>query len=80
VPLVTIPDETSATVRRISEVAEHEARPLLKRLSMVGIKEGSDVVIVARDGEDGALTIVVDGARSALPVAAAQWIWVDTST
>jgi DtxR family Mn-dependent transcriptional regulator len=77
VPLVTIPDETPATVRRISEVAEHEARPLLKRLSAVGIKEGSDVVVVSRDGEAGSLTIVVGGTESALPLEAAQWIWVD---
>jgi DtxR family Mn-dependent transcriptional regulator len=80
VPLVTIPDGTTARVRRISEVAEHEARPLLKRLSTVGIKEGSDVVIVSRDGHDGDLTIVVDGAASALPVEAARWIWVDETT
>jgi DtxR family Mn-dependent transcriptional regulator len=80
VPLVTIPDSTSVTVRRISEVAEHEARPLLKRLSAVGIKEGSDVVIVARGGEHEPLTIVVDGASSALPVEAARWIWVDAGT
>jgi DtxR family transcriptional regulator, Mn-dependent transcriptional regulator len=77
VPLVTIPDQASVRVRRISEVAEHEARPLLKRLSMVGIKEGSDVVIESRDGEGGALTIVVDGTPSALPAEAARWIWVD---
>ncbi len=80
VPLVSVPDAISVTVRRISEVAEHEARPLLKRLSAVGIKEGSDVVIVARGGDEEALTIVVDGTSSALPVEAARWIWVDAGT
>jgi DtxR family Mn-dependent transcriptional regulator len=80
VPLVTVPDQTSVKVRRISEVAEHEARPLLKRLSAVGIKEGSDVAIVSRDGTDGDLTIVVDAMSSALPVEAARWIWVDAGS
>jgi len=80
VPLDTVPLETQVRVRRISEVAEHEARPLLKRLSKVGIKEGSDVVITARDGADGDLTIVVDDTPSALPVEAARWIWVNGLT
>ena len=77
VPLVTVPDQTSVTVRRISEVAEHEARPLLKRLSAVGIKEGSDVAIVSRNGANESFTIVVNGMSSELPVEAARWIWVD---
>ena len=64
-----------AQVRRISEVAEHEARALLTTLAEHGIAEGSDVEVVANDGTT--LTVRSTGREFALPVMAASWIWVE---
>jgi DtxR family transcriptional regulator, Mn-dependent transcriptional regulator len=77
VALVSVAAQVPVTVRRISEVAEHEARPLLKSLAAVGIKEGSRVVIESRDGDEGNLAVLVDGTSSSLSAAAARVIWVD---
>jgi DtxR family transcriptional regulator, Mn-dependent transcriptional regulator len=65
-----------ARVRRVSEVAEHEARTLLTMLAEHGIAEGTEVELVAPDAGDS-LTVRVDGAPFTLPRAAASWIWVD---
>lgn len=64
-------------IRRISEVAEHEARTLLTTLAGHGIEEGTEVEVVAV-AADGATRSVRRGERLfELPVAAARWIWVE---
>jgi DtxR family Mn-dependent transcriptional regulator len=77
-PLVALHDVGTGVptrVRRISEVAEHEARPLLTLLADHGIAEGTEVEVVARSGD---AVEVRSGARSfALPASAARWIWVE---
>jgi DtxR family Mn-dependent transcriptional regulator len=77
--LANLPVGTSATIRRISEVAEHDARDLLLMLAGHEMAEGSLVqvvdVAIAQD-EIGAL---VGGKRVDLSVAAAQLIWVEVA-
>lgn len=67
-----------ARVRRISEVAEHEARPLLTTLADHGIAEGTEVEIACVDATT--LSVRSGGASFALPTASARWIWVDQPT
>jgi DtxR family Mn-dependent transcriptional regulator len=76
VALATLAPGVPARVRRISEVAEHEARALLTLLSDQGIAEGSEVTVVGAAGPD-VLTVENGGERFALPVSAAEWIWVE---
>lgn len=69
-----------APIRRISEVAEHEARTLLTTLADHGVKEGT-AVEVTRVAPDGTSLSVRCGERTfELPLAAAQWIWVELAT
>ncbi len=64
-----------ARVRRISEVAEHEARALLTLLSDHGIAEGTDVEVLEPAGDP--LRVRSGGRVFALPRSAARWIWVE---
>jgi DtxR family Mn-dependent transcriptional regulator len=75
--LATLPKGARANVRRISEVAEHEARDLLTMLSSHEISEGSSVEIVRATNELGAMQVLVEGRQFELPVDAARLIWVE---
>jgi DtxR family transcriptional regulator, iron-dependent repressor len=66
-----------APIRRISEVAEHEARTLLTTLADHGIEEGTEVEITATVLERAALEVRCGERTFELPLAAAQWIWVE---
>lgn len=67
----------SARVRRISEVAEHDAPDLLELLGRNGLVTGA-VVSIADDGSsDDALTVEVGGRAMALGTATARLIWVE---
>jgi DtxR family Mn-dependent transcriptional regulator len=67
----------TAVVRRISEVAEHEARGLLSSLTQLRISEGSVLTLSpAMNGPDG-LDLVVEGEAVTLDAAAARLIWVE---
>ena len=68
---------TPATVRRISEVAEHEAPALLSMLAEHAIQEGSEVTVVNADTAPGDIAIVVVGRPLTLSLDAAQTIWVE---
>jgi DtxR family Mn-dependent transcriptional regulator len=70
--------ETPATVRRISEVAEHEAPALLSMLAEHAIKEGSEVKVVASDPDSTDVALVVAGESLTLSLEAALLIWVET--
>jgi DtxR family Mn-dependent transcriptional regulator len=65
----------SSKVRRISEVAEHEARTLLTMLADHGIAEGTEVTVTATDDAN----VSIQGSDDAfeLPLGAAGWIWVE---
>ena len=66
-----------ATVRRISEVAEHEAPALLTTLAEHAIHEGSEVVVhVGGSGADE-VSLTVAGAPLTLSREAAGRIWVE---
>jgi DtxR family transcriptional regulator, Mn-dependent transcriptional regulator len=68
-----------AAIRRISEVAEHEARTLLTTLADHGIEEGTEIEVTgtATGGDD---LLVRCGQQSfELPMTAARWIWVELS-
>ncbi len=66
-----------ATVRRISEVAEHEAPALLTTLAEYAIHEGSEVVVRDGDAGDGEISLSVAGATLTLSREAAGRIWVE---
>lgn len=71
---------TTAVVRRISEVAEHEAPTLLTTLASHRISEGTTVAVesVAEDGE--AMTVRVGEGTFELARAAAGSVWVERAT
>jgi DtxR family Mn-dependent transcriptional regulator len=75
--LATLGTGTRANVRRISEVAEHEAKDLLTMLTANDISEGSSIEVVASPEETSEIELVVEGRHVVLPRAAAQLIWVE---
>ena len=76
VSLASLEPHVPGRVRRISEVAEHEARALLTMLSEHGIAEGS-VVEVAGPPRDDAVPLSTATKTFSLPVSATRWIWVE---
>jgi DtxR family Mn-dependent transcriptional regulator len=76
VSLASLEPHVPGRVRRISEVAEHEARALLTMLSEHGIAEGS-VVEVDGPPRDDAVPLSSATKTFSLPVAATRWIWVE---
>lgn len=77
VALADLDLDTPATVRRISEVAEHEAPALLSMLAEHAIREGSEVTVINADAAPGDLAIVVVDQPLTLSLEAAQTIWVE---
>jgi DtxR family Mn-dependent transcriptional regulator len=75
VSLADLDEGVVASVRRISEVAEHEARALLTTLAEHGIAEGTKVTVTGAD--DATVCVQSDGEPFRLPAAAARWIWVE---
>jgi Fe2+ transport system protein FeoA len=78
VALADLEPATPATVRRISEVAEHDAPALLSMLAEHAIHEGSEVEVVNADVGPGELALSVRGEPLVLSLEAAQLIWVET--
>jgi len=78
--LTTLADLTpgaTAIVRRISEVAEHEARALLLSLHEIGITEGSHLVVSKEIALESQLIVEINERSLSLPAASAKWIWVE---
>lgn len=65
-----------ATVRRISEVAEHEAPALLTMLAQHSIHEGTEVRVVGAD-DSGDVVVTLANAPITLSREAAGLIWVE---
>jgi DtxR family transcriptional regulator, Mn-dependent transcriptional regulator len=76
VSLASLEPGVRGRVRRISEVAEHEARGLLTLLSEHGICEGSTVEVTEPPFDDAVMLTSADRTFS-LPVSATRWIWVE---
>lgn len=78
IALADLEPGTLVTIRRISEVAEHEARALLLMLAEHGIHEGSEVAVTHTDLGPNDVEIVISGKLLTLSIEAARLIWVDT--
>ncbi len=73
--LEALPEGTVARVRRISEVAEHEARPLLTILAEHRIAEGTQVEVLD-EGEEQ-VRLRSDGRTFSLPRGLSRFVWVE---
>lgn len=78
VALADLEPGTPATIRRISEIAEHEARSLLLMLAEHAITEGSEVRVMEAKLGPNEIAIVMDGQAITLAIDAARLIWVET--
>jgi DtxR family Mn-dependent transcriptional regulator len=78
VALADLEPETPALVRRISEVAEHEAPALLSMLAQHSIHWGSEVRVIESDVGPNEVSLVVAGTELTLSLDAARLIWVQT--
>lgn len=77
IALADLPRGDRARIRRISEVAEHDAPDLLELLGRNGLVTGA-MVAIADDGSSGdAVTVEVGGRTMALGTATARLIWVE---
>lgn len=73
------PGET-VSVRRVSEVAEHEAHSLLTELGEMGISEGTQVRVVSTDNDVATMILGIGAETVELPVANADLVWVERDT
>jgi len=78
IPLPDLEPGTSAFVRRISEVAEHDASDLLRLLDASGVLTGTMVRVTTTRAAAGAISVEVGrGQTIALGTAVARSIWVE---
>lgn len=77
VPLAELPAGVKARVRRISEVAEHDAPDLLRRLDGHGLVTGAEVVVAPDGSSDDAITVDIGDRTMALGMSTAHLIWVE---
>lgn len=77
ISLADLPPGAKARVRRISEVAEHDAPDLLRRLDGHGLVTGAEVVVAADGSSDDAVTVEIGDRTMALGVFTASLIWVE---
>jgi DtxR family Mn-dependent transcriptional regulator len=75
--LAELPVGAPAVVRRISEVAEHDAPDLLRRLDGHGVVTGTAVEVAERMPGADAVSLLVDGRTLALGQDVAALIWVE---
>ena len=68
---------TPARIRRISEVTEHEAPDLLRRLDAHGLVTGAEVAVVEETSSHDAITVASGGRTIALGLGTAASIWVE---
>ena len=70
---------TAAHVRRISEVAEHDAPDLLRELDAYGLVTGKRVVVRQADASVHAIPVEVDGQVRAIGADVGRFIWVESA-
>jgi DtxR family Mn-dependent transcriptional regulator len=78
VALADLEPGTPGSIRRISEVAEHEAPALLLMLAEHSIKEGTEVMVSSTRLEPDQVAITIAGTPLTLSMEAAKRIWVET--
>lgn len=71
-----LPPGGIARVRRVSEVAEHDAPNLLRFLADSGMRLGAEVTAVEHNAGGGTVTVEVEGHRVAMSGDVAGKIWV----
>ncbi|HEV1998066.1 MAG TPA: metal-dependent transcriptional regulator [Candidatus Dormibacteraeota bacterium] len=72
-----LPAGAKSMVRRVSEVAEHDAPQLLRFLGDSGLHLGAQVVAAERNPGAGTVTVDVGGNMVAMSLDVAGKIWVD---
>jgi DtxR family transcriptional regulator, Mn-dependent transcriptional regulator len=77
VPLAELTPGTPASVRRISEVAEHDAPDLLRRLDSHGLVTGAKVAVTPDGASEDAITVSIGARTMALGTTTARLIWVE---
>jgi DtxR family transcriptional regulator, Mn-dependent transcriptional regulator len=77
VALADLDPGARATVRRISEVAEHDAPQVLRQLEAFGLVPGVSVTIGDGDPGLGAIAVEVGDETVALGLAVAQLVWAE---
>ena len=75
-PLATQAEGAAVRIRRVSEVAEHEAREILSTLADLQLSEGT-VVTVGQRTATGDVALMVAAEVRVLPAAAAAVVWVE---
>jgi DtxR family Mn-dependent transcriptional regulator len=77
VPLAELAPGVAASVRRISEVAEHDAPDLLRRLDSHGLVTGATVAVAPDGASEDAITVNIGDRTMALGTSTARLIWVE---
>jgi DtxR family Mn-dependent transcriptional regulator len=77
VALADLPPHTPAHVRRVSEVAEHDAPQLLRQLLSYGLVTGAAVNVADVHDSIGAVPVEIGGRTMALGTKVAGLIWVE---
>ena len=76
-PLADLRAGTPARIRRISEVTEHDAPELLRRLYEHGLVTGAEVAVLEEGSSQDAIAVVSGGRTIALGLGTAGSIWVE---
>lgn len=77
VPLADLEPGAPARVRRISEVAEHDAPELLRELDAYGLVTGARITVAAADRSVQAIPVEVGGRTRPIGAGVARLIWVE---
>jgi len=77
--LASLQPGDTARLRRISEVAEHEAPDLLRFLSRSGFSLGGEIELIDASAGAGTVTVRVSGGSVSMSSEVAKKIWVDAA-
>jgi len=77
VALSDLPPDVPARVRRISEVAEHDAPDLLRELDAYGLVTGARIVVSGADASVQAIPVAVGGVIRPIGTNVGRLIWVE---
>lgn len=77
VALADLAPGVAARIRRISEVAEHDAPELLRELATYGLVTGARIRLAPADRSVGALPVEVGGRTRPIGTEVARLIWVE---
>ena len=75
--LAELPAGSTATVRRISEVAEHDAPQVLRQLEAIGIVPGAVVRVDEEGAGVGAVALTLGDETAALGYDVARLVWAE---